>query len=509
MKSNMVKFLSLALAVIMVFGLAPCGRSVALAAEPTAKIYKEKVVIANSTVYSNSDPYANNTLVNFQINCMTHQNLVSYDESTGNVVPDLALEWKYVDDTTLEMKLDPAAKWTDGSAVTADDVVFSMERCAGSSSQAAKVTCVDTVEATDSNTVVFHLAYASSEFLVNLCEPCMTILSRAAMEADEEKGLFVGSGPYSVTEWVPDDHVTLTRKDDYWGEMPNTKIFEYRKVAEDAARTIGLQAGDIDIVLNLPAIDAPTVDADPNCALVSLTGTQLYQMNLNMLSPNMQDLKVRQAIQYAINPADYIIVIAEGFGSQADGLGVASCFGYNDHVNGYEYNPEKAKELLAEAGYTGGLTLKTVINGSQFQSMLDLITAQLAEVGITVEVISTDNAVYAEKYKGGEHDFTISRWAFGANLDGLWRSQWFVGTSNVNNIDLPEFESMVNEAETIMDDDARRIAFEEIQQYQMDVAWTVPLYVNGLLIGTNPNLEGMTFRNDQRHDFTYACVVEG
>jgi len=478
------------------------------AAEDGVK-YKEKIVIANNGVYNSHDPQGSNFLVNMHIHVMTHNTLVDYDEANAEIVSDLAREFNLIDDRTYEFKLVEGAVFTNGEPLTANDVKFTLERAATSAGQASKVECIESIEVIDDLTVQVRLNAPNTGFLVNLTEPSMCILNEKAVTEDGEDGCAIGTGPYEITEWVPDSHILLTAKEDYWGEPAKTKQIEYRKVAEDSSRVIGLQSGDIDIILSVPNAEASYIAEDANCTLVQMGSSQLWFAALNRNNEVMSDIRVRQAVQYAINQDDIITSVVEGMGEYYPTTVAPSCWGFSDNIQGYEYNPEKAKELLAEAGYADGVTVRLTTSGSTFGSVLEIVQAQLAEVGINLEVLTTDSTVDTEIRNSGEYDMTFARWAFGASIDAGMRAVWWTGSqSNYQQISDPDLEAMINEASMTLDDEARLALYEEIQQYQMDLATMVPLYVASLLVGTNKDLEGAILRSDMRHDLSGIYIIE-
>ena len=130
-------------------------------------------------------------------------------------------------------------------------------------------------------------------------------------------------------------------------------------------------------------------------------------------------------------------------------------------------------------------------------------------MGINLEVLTTDSTVDTEIRNSGEYDMTFARWAFGASIDAGMRAVWWTGSqSNYQQISDPDLEAMINEASMTLDDEARLALYEEIQQYQMDLATMVPLYVASLLVGTNKDLEGAILRSDMRHDLSGIYIIE-
>lgn len=516
------RIIALLLGVVMMFSLAACGKPAAekpqdvqtdntqTTGETQGTKYKEKIVIANNDVLKKLDPQSNNTLVNMHIYSLIYNTLVDYDETQGKIVGDLAKEFTMVDDRTYEFKLNENVKFHNGDACTANDVIYTFERAKESASQSGRVQDIESMEAVDDLTLRIVLKQPNNAFLANLTEPVMGILNKNAIEADPEKGVSIGTGAYSLTEWVPDDYVLLTRNDEYWGETPKTPQIEYRKMPEGSARVIALQAGDVDVVLNVPANEVPYVAEDPNCNMIQMTGTNMQYLALNPNREALSDVRVRQAINYAINQEDVIIAIMEGMANYYPTVVAPSVSGYCADIEGYEYDVEKAKSLLAEAGYEDGITLHAVLDGTKWEAIFEIIQAQLAEVGITVVMDSSDTAVWTEHFKSGDYDMVFAQFAYGASIDAGLRTLWYSGNfSNKMSLKDPTLDAMLDEATAIIDEDERIAKYGEIQEYMVDLATMVPMFVQDLLIGTNKNLEGMTFRADQRHDFSNAYILEG
>lgn len=517
---TMKRLTSILLCIAMVFCLAACGpeKSEPKPAESQTPdtpstgevVYKDKIVIANNDVLKKLDPQSNNTLVNMHIYALTHNTLVDYDEANGKVIGDLAKEFTMIDDCTYEFILHENVKFHNGDPCTTEDVKYTLERAAESASQSSRVQDIKEIQIVDDTTMRIILNNPNMAFLANMTEPVMGILCKNAIEADPDNGPICGTGPYTMTEWVPNDYVLLTRNDDFWGELPKTRQIEYRMIAEGSSRVIALQTGDADIILNVPANEVSYIADDPNCNMLQMTSTNLQYLALNPNREILSDLRVRQAINYAINQEDVIVAIMEGMANYYPTVVAPSTSGFNADIKGYEFDPEKAKELLTEAGYPDGFTLHAVLDGTKWEAIFEIIQAQLAEVGIEAVMDSSDTAVWTERFKAGDYDMVFAQMAFGASIDAGLRPLWYSDSfSNKMSLRDPELDAMLDKATTIIDENERNAYYGEIQEYMVNLASMIPMYIQDLLIGTNNALEGMTFRADQRHDFSGIYIVEG
>jgi len=276
----------------------------------------------------------------------------------------------------------------------------------------------------DDHTVKFTFYDYPAPLLSQLATPMLSISSPTAIKKYGKDYMYhpVGTGPYVFKEWVPDDKIVLEANPDYWGDVAKIDKLVYRVIIEPTARLLELQTGTVDFAYNLNIDDVPTAEADPNLATYNIPPFSIGYVALNQDWENadgvkiFSDVKVRQAVAHAINKGAIIEALYPGTGMVAKNFMPPALWGYNDDISDYNYSPERARTLLADAGYPNGfdadLWVMPVSRGyyPDPPKVGEAIQADLAAVGINVEIVSYDWATYLDKTAGGEHAMCMLGW---------------------------------------------------------------------------------------------------
>ena len=473
-------------------------------------VIKDRLIIADASTLTQTDPMANNSTYNRRIYEMTHNTLINYDLNTGVISPGLAKSWEVSDDgLTYTFHLEEGVKFHNGNDCTAEDVVYSFERGKETSTLKTVLAAMESVEAVDDYTVKMNLNRNNVEFLIGISNNSCVVLDKEALDADPDRGGMIGTGPYIFTEWEPDDYVLLTRNDNYWGELPKSKEIMYRKIPEASARVIALRTGEIDVCMEVPAIEAQHVADAEGCQLIQLPSTKLAYVALNVSGYNKDvlDERVRKAFNYATDTESIIIAMTEGYGQPANGIIPQSIWGYYDGVQGYTYDVDKAKELLAEAGYANGLNISLSYNKNNFPGMYELLQAQWDMAGINLTLSTDDGSVASDQLRAKEYDMYMTQVLLTSigDLNVIWHST--SGSNRTLTAD-PTLDAMLDEALTITDKDVRLAKYAEISQYLSDWGAMIPLYIDTLLFGVRDGVEGLELYGNGRHVLTYAYATE-
>ena len=276
----------------------------------------------------------------------------------------------------------------------------------------------------DDYTVKFTFYDYPAPLLSQLATPMLSISSPTAIKKWGEDYMYhpVGTGAYIFKEWIPDDKITLEANPNYWGEAPKISELVYRVIIEPTARLLELRAATVDFVYNLNIDDIPTADADPNLATYKVAPLTIGYLcfNQDWVNPDgvkiFKDVRVRQAIGHAINKDAIVEALYPGTGIKAKNFMPPALWGYNDDFSDYDYSPERAKELLAEAGYPSGfktnMWVMPVSRGyyPDPPKVAEAMQADLKAVGIDAEIVTYDWATYLEKTSAGEHAMCMLGW---------------------------------------------------------------------------------------------------
>ncbi len=304
------------------------------------------------------------------------------------IVMELAESIEEVDSTTYEIKVRQGVEFHDGSPLTAKDVAFSINRLIQDGAMAGRTSqrrglLGPTKEAVVVDDYTVHVKLANPWPLFPRFIPWQMIVPRSV--GDDYITKPIGTGPFVFEEWVRDSHFSVTRNDRYWGRKPKVDRVVFRVIGDESARVSALRSGEIDIATFAPVHEIPSLKRDPQIDVVSVMGTRSYFLEMNVNKPPFNDIRVRQAMNYAIDIDTAINVLYEGQATRIPFILSPQAFAYHDGLNKYEYDPQKAKELLAEAGYPKGFSFELDVVDTH-RARAEIYQAMLSVVGIQAKI---------------------------------------------------------------------------------------------------------------------------
>lgn len=341
-----------------------------------------------------------------------YETLVRIDDQS-EIKPLLAREWTLSPDLkTYTFSLDPAAKFASGKPVNADAVVTSLERIRTDAKVVDKLKSemapVDTIEATDDHTVTITLKQPSHQWLFDMTGPAGIVYDPEGLTTLDSKP--AGSGPYEFVSWDQGNELKLKRTADYWGTGPRVSDVTFRLFTDPNAMNTAMLSGQLDVISNLTVPDALDQFSDPNrfTVLEGVTDGEVV-LGFNHTSAPLKDLKVRQAINHAIDRRALVDSVWGGKGELIGSMVATRDPWYEDLSDTYAYNPTKAKELLKQAGFEKGLTLRLRVPTLPYGPPIGrFVTAQLREVGIEVKLDELEFARWLDLvYTKGDYDMTV------------------------------------------------------------------------------------------------------
>lgn len=440
------------------------------------------------------------TLLN--VNCI-HNTLIANDN--GELVPELATEWTNDGNQHFTFKLREDVYFHNGEQFTADDVAFTVEHAAEQSGGTAftRYAYVENVEVVNDFEVILHLKAPNSDFLQYLHNPNLAILNRDAVEADPEKGAYIGSGPYIVKEFVSDEYSQLVANEDYWGGAPVTKNLRFIKVAEEATRYMMLKNGEVDLSFGCNPADFGAIKDDPNLELYTYVICNVSYVTFNMQDPLMADINFRKAIAHLIN-RDALIAPRFGYAKPAHN---GSFWGYttsylNEELPAYEYDVEKAKEYLEKSSYNGEpIEIACWMVGQGIAAQLQ---AELIQLGVNCEVFQTDTAGFAAHTKFGESKAQIvahgGSWnEYPSSASGFYAEG---SSTNKSNIAIPEINELFAKAVSTMDEAEREACYKEIQRLSYDQCLYIPTTATQHGVGAAKGVGGVILTAENSHDLS-------
>lgn len=466
-------------------------------ADTTAPSQPSRTVLkmASTQTYVSVDPHFRTLIADGTLVGLTYESFFSYN-SLFEVTPRLAEKYEVsADGLEYTYYLKKGAKFQDGEDVKVSDVIFSFERAMTSPTLIAETENIEKIEEVDSSTVKITLKHMVPEFFYQACSIYIVSEKAVANAQDKYEYLAAGSGPYTIDTWRPDEKVVLKRFEGYHGNLAPIETVEYIIFGDSASALIAFESGDIDY-LGIPKADwARIVDSGQYSTFLS-QGQHTTFMVFNMEKEPFTDIRVRQAFSYAINKEDVLYGAMEDLGLVATMVGSPDlCLGTPavDEMFQYEYNPDKARQLLKEAGYENGLVLSEragTLGGSHFEKALLILQDQLADVGIEFEVEIIDSAVYGDVIRTGNFLFQV--WGI---TPGTYASylQRVYGTSGIGDLNgsrysNPQVDALFDKAKITPDENERNAIYKELFNICAEDAPIIPLYWQSNCIAWNKDL---------------------
>lgn len=398
----MRKFTVMALVLMFcVFALGGCSSSKEEPKSQTPAPVKDTLIVAQGTDVEALDPHGIASTPSAIVTEHIFDTLVTLDKDF-KIVPRLAESWTSTPDgKEWTFKLRKGVKFTDGTAFNASVVKFNIERLLNPNVQVLLRSYIDqaeSAEVVDEYTVKIKLKYPHAPFLARLTSASNAMMSPAAVEkfGKDIARNPVGTGPYKVKEWVKGDKLVLERNEEYWGAKPPMKTITFKPIPDDNTRLAMLEAGDADIIVRVPLVEYDRLSKNAALKISKVNTTREIYVGFNMNNKFLQDARVRQALNYAVNKQEIVDVILKGAGKAVDSPLLSEMFPYKK-VGPYAFDPAKAKQLLAEAGYPNGFTITLhhpVGRYLEDKRVTEAIQGYLKNVGVNVELKTMEWAAY-------------------------------------------------------------------------------------------------------------------
>ena len=438
-------------------------------------------------------------------NCMQmYETLIARDNETMEYMPQLAESWEYLDDTTIRFHLRDDVYFHDGSHFTANDVKFTFMRGKDCTLKAYSFEPFDC----DASAVVDEYTFdlktkepfpAAFDYLVG---NAMLIVGENAVNSaanvDEYgRNPTGGTGPWKFKEWIAGDRVVYERNEDYYGEKPYFSTMVVRNISDDTTRALSLEAGEIDISIKVAPTQIDTIENSETAYLVRFLNFVNNYLGFNCKKEPFNDVRVRKAMRYALDLDAMTEVAYSGAGLPSDSIFTKALSAYEPAPEEltYTYDVEKAKSLLAEAGYPDGFACSLWVNESQTRiDMAEMLQNAWGQIGIKVSVEVMEFGSYLEKIHNGEHDMFILGFTSGGNDSAFARDNFYTEdgfVSNSQGYSNPEYDRLADLAYVEMDPEKRHEYEIEIQNLLRDELPWIPLRCDEAIYGVRSTLTGM------------------
>jgi peptide/nickel transport system substrate-binding protein len=407
------------------------------------------------------------------------------------LVPGLATSWTAIDDTTWEFKLRPGVKFHDGEAFDAEAVKFTLDRVldpAAKSPTVSYIRTIDSVTVVDPLTVRIKTKGADPLLPTRMSRyPAYIVPPKYVKEVGNDKFAThpVGTGPYKFVEFVPDQHVILEANKDYWRGAPSIDKVTWRAIPDETARVTALLTGEVDLIENVPVDIAPMVKDSPNADLVQVKngGLTIY-LGLVMNEKPLDNVKVRQALNMAIDRKTIVANILQGMASPRGTQVGAADFGYKD-LPVTPYDPAKAKALLTEAGFPNGFSIKMQSTHRYMKDgeVAQAIAQEFGDIGVKVNQEVLDWSVYTQQVPRKGPIFMLG-WGSTQTLDAdaavyaIFKSGEPYSTASI-----PQLDKLLDESRSVVDPVSREKVIGQIQDLAAEQVPVIPLYQEDALYG--------------------------
>ena len=415
---KMKKWLALAVGGSLIFSLAltSCGTKPGAASSGSPSGEKrDTLVLGHWNDPPSLDP--NNSLHDCAMRVTTniYDPLIRMDEHF-TAQPCIAESWDVsADGLEYTFKIRDGVKFHNGDLLTVDDVCFSLQRGMDNPKASPNFARVDSVERVDDHHVKVILKSPYNQILANLALPFGPIMSKAYVESvgDEEFARKpMGTGPYKFVDWVKGEKVILEANEDYFLGAPSIKRVELVTIADTSAALLSLEGGGIDAYCDIQTSDYALAQSNEDIKIVEGNALGYEFLQFNTAKAPFDNVKVRQAVAYALDKEAMLQGINDNIGTKVDTVILSDGIGYTDKIQVYDYNLEKAKALLAEAGYSDGFTCDIHVPSDVYGKYAQVLQNSLREIGITANIKQEELSAFKVSTNGGNYDMAVNGCSF-------------------------------------------------------------------------------------------------
>lgn len=505
----------------MAMTLTACGGSSSSGADSSSEntgdgATKDVLVVSSYTDSKNYDPYAFDSRQSQRVTNQVFERLVDHNEAGDEYIPKLAESWDE-DENGITFHIRKGVKFHEGQELTSEDVVFSLLTAKEYPTANGGWDWIDwdNIVAQDDYTVFVPYKYPCYLTLAQFAASNIMIVCKETWDqyGEEVSQHINGTGPFMIGDWVMGDHLNLDRFDGYWGAAPKLSQIVMRFIPEASQAMIELETGGVDIVLDPPAIDIQRIRDSEDFKTVEGGPTVLDFLHMNTENEFFKDVKIRQAVAYAISAEDILQAVYQGIGEISYSCIAPGIVGYTNEFEGDKWpygsaaNIEKAKALLAEAGYPNGFDVVMDVDDNPNRiAASEVFRNNLEKVGIRVTIQSQDYATFWDKLVSGKGAIFMN----GVNANSYepdramylrWHSvNAYPGGSNYSRYKNADFDKLMDKARATQDLNERNKIYRDAQALWVEQVPAIPYYVRQHVYAAVPNLEGV-------QPYGEACIL--
>jgi peptide/nickel transport system substrate-binding protein len=419
-------------------------------------------------------------------------------DAQGNLVPALATSWKRLNPTTWQFALRKGVKFHNGDDFNADAVKFTLDRAINPETKATIISELSTIVRTDVvDPFTVNVTTKAPDFLlpVRLGELFGLMLSPKHTNAVGKEAIATkpnGTGPFKLVAWTKNEQMVLEANEHYWRGAPKVKRITVRPILEDAARIAALQAGEVDMIAPIPHVRIAELKRNDKLVIKTIPAPRIFHVTIDVRKPPFDNVKVRQALNYAVDANAIVKSLYFGYGTRLATVVDKGALGYDPKVQPYPFDPKKAKELLAEAGYRNG-----------FEAEFDSFTGSIADHAKPAEAIVGYLEKVGLKIKQNVFEFS----AFGprrvqnrtaplfiysignAYLEPSWVIRWMTQGGLGMHYKNPTLDAMLTRIEATDDPKERAQQYSEVQKLIKDEAPFIFLFQADAVFGMSNRID--------------------
>ncbi|MBP2030786.1 peptide/nickel transport system substrate-binding protein [Methanohalophilus levihalophilus] len=444
--------------------------------------------------------------------------------SDFSLKPELAESWEQTDDYTWVFTLRQGVKFHDGSTMTAEDVKFSLERTIAENTRVESMLKIDSINVIGDHTLEITTTDLNPILAGILHYPDLGIISASSFNENGEFVKPIGTGPYVFESYDEQTRVlTVVKNDEWWGGEVGLEKMILKGMPDPNTRAMAIENGELDFTVDVPYSETDHIDSIEGIIVEKYSTPRVYKMDTNLQNEALADVRVRQAISYAINRDDIVEHVLYNVGEPAAGPFLPVMAWTNKDLKPYDQDLEKAKELLTEAGWvdTDGdgirdkdgealeFELLTYSARPGLPPMAEAIAAQLKDVGISVSPQVLEWGAISDKQKNGDWELLLAAYNIAMVPDPEYvLSNWYTttGPDNGPGYSNPEVDALVEEARTIKDLDLRYQKFNEVEAIVYEEQPMILVAYYGCAIVKKDSVKGYVF-DPTAHDYRINAAM--
>ncbi|WP_047395604.1 ABC transporter substrate-binding protein [Cetobacterium sp. ZOR0034] len=459
---------------------------------------KDKLTFAQLSDPKTLDPQ--NSTDNYSQIAITqiYDRLFEIDEKTGTPIPSLVESYERVNDKILDIKLKKDVRFTNGDVLTSEDVKFTIERAKANPKVSHLYKMINNIVILSDNEFQIITEQAFSPLLNHLSHKSSSVINKKEVLKDESKYFEnpIATGPYKVESWAIGDNITLSSNQNYYKGIPSIKTVVIKAVPEENSRVIGLETGEIDMSLDIPAISWNDLEKDGKIRVYSAPSTTTGYIGLNTNSSILSNKILRQAIALAIDKQSIVDTIYLGKTKVANQFLAPPVFGYNQKESDGEFNPEKARKILEDNDLIG-TKLKIAVSSPERVQVATIIQDQLKKIGINLEIELLEWGAFLSQTGSGNTDMFIMGWG-PSTYDADYGYYPNIHSSQLGSNGNRTFYSNLKVDELLemarkeSDNEKRKGYYIAIQKILNDEVPLIPLYHGNVVYGASTSLKNVS-----------------